>query len=87
MPAVPFLIAAGIGATGGGLISAISAASQKKAETIATPTADASQTVGDLTANQTAQAQNNGRAALITTSPSGVQGTDPTGRRKLLGND
>lgn len=27
-----------------------------------------------------------GRAALISTSPLGVQTTDPTGRRKLLGN-
>lgn len=27
-----------------------------------------------------------GRAALISTSPQGVQGTDPTGRRRLLGN-
>ena len=27
-----------------------------------------------------------GRAALIATSPTGVQTTNPTGRRKLLGN-
>lgn len=29
---------------------------------------------------------NYGRAALIATSPQGVLGSDPTGRRKLLGN-
>lgn len=61
---------------------------QPKTDSVATnPTPDASQTVGDKTANQTSNANNLGRAALIATSPSGVMGTDPTGRRKLVGND
>ncbi len=89
MPAVlPFLVPALIGAAGATAITAMQASGAKKAQTMsANPTPDASQTVGDATANQTANAQNNGRAALISTSPSGVQGTDPTGRRKLIGND
>lgn len=33
-----------------------------------------------------AKAARLGRAALISTSPLGVQTTDPSGRRKLLGN-
>ena len=33
-----------------------------------------------------ANINNLGRAALISTSPQGVQGTDPTLRYKLLGN-
>ena len=35
----------------------------------------------------TTSMSNLGRAALINTSPSGVQGTDPTLRYKLLGNN
>lgn len=62
-------------------------AAAKKAAGAANATPDASQTVGDPTVNSTANANNLGRAALISTSPSGVLGTDPTGRRKLLGND
>lgn len=66
--------------------------SESKANASATPPAatavpDASQTVGGSPTNTTTNANNLGRAALINTSPSGVLGTDPTGRRKLLGND
>lgn len=86
MPAVPLLIAAAVGGTAAAGISAITAATQKKASTLPTATPDASQTVGGGT-NTTANANNAGRAALISTSPSGVQGIDPTGRRKLIGND
>lgn len=38
------------------------------------------------TSNKDSAASRIGRAALISTSPLGVQTTDPTGRRKLLGN-
>lgn len=41
---------------------------------------DGAQTASDKTAARV------GRAALISTSPEGVLGTSPTGRRKLLGN-
>lgn len=78
-------------ATGLAVSQAVSNAAQakalKNAASPTNPTPDVSQTVGSLTPNQTANAQNNGRAALISTSPSGVQGIDATGRRKLLGND
>lgn len=77
-------------AAGLAVSSAVSSAAQAKALKRAQAdsiTPDASQTVGDPTKNTTAQANNLGRAALISTSPSGVLGSDPTGRRKLLGND
>lgn len=45
-----------------------------------------STTVGNSTTSKNIQNGNIGRAALVSTSPSGVLGTDPTGRRKLLGN-
>ncbi len=89
-------IAAGAAIAGGitaGVVNAVGGAQQaaamKKAAASgngnATP--DASQTVGDPTINSSARANQLGRAALISTSPSGVSGTDPTGRRKLIGND
>lgn len=43
-------------------------------------------TVDPVSTGVSSNAKNAGRAALISTSPSGVLGTDPTGRRKLLGN-
>lgn len=75
-------------ATGLAVSQVVSQSAQAKALKAgqASSQADASQTVGGG-ANQTSQANNLGRAALIATSPSGVQGLDPTGRRKLLGND
>lgn len=89
MPVVPFLVAAGVaaGVAGGTGLALSAAAGQKKAAASASATPDASQIVGDQAANSTANANNLGRAALISTSPSGVQGIDPTGRRKLLGDD
>lgn len=88
MPVVAPLL---IGALVGGGIAAITSAQSAKATKAAnanqastTPTA--TQTVGD-TSNKTNTSNNLGRAALISTSPSGVLSTDPTGRRKLLGND
>jgi hypothetical protein len=77
-------------ATGLGIAGAVSSASQassaKKAEEAAQNQANntTNTTVGDPTLAQT---NNLGRAALISTSSSGVQGLDPTGRRSLLGND
>lgn len=76
-------------AAGLGIAQAVSTAKQatqaKKAQDAATAQATGTPgtTVGDPTLNQ---ANNLGRAALISTSPSGVQGLDPTGRRSLLGS-
>jgi len=87
-------IAAGAAIAGGvtaGVVGAVSSAQQaaaaKKAaaNNSSSVTPDASQTVGDPTINNSSNQL--GRAALISTSPSGVQGIDPTGRRKLIGND
>ena len=39
-----------------------------------------------VNASSTSNINNLGRAALISTSPQGVQGTDPTLRYRLLGN-
>ena len=50
-----------------------------------TGTVDPSTTV-DPTANNQNQINQLGRAALISTSPQGVQGTDNVGRYRLLGN-
>lgn len=47
------------------------------------PTATPAQTVDPSTSSST---NNLGRAALIMTSPQGVQGTDPTNKYALLGN-
>lgn len=83
------LIAGGLTAAG---IAAANAASQKAAvkkaaNNSASSTPDATQIVGGNPTNTTANANNFGRAALISTSPSGVEGSDPTGRRRLIGND
>ena len=44
------------------------------------------ETTVDPTANNQNQINQLGRAALISTSPQGVQGTDQVGRYRLLGN-
>ena len=44
------------------------------------------ETTVDPTANNQNQINQLGRAALISTSPQGVQGTDNVGRYRLLGN-
>lgn len=91
----------GSAALGGGLIAGTalagglaisqaasqSAAVKKAAANSASSTTNAGQIVGGDPANKTADANRLGRAALISTSPSGVSGLDPTGRRRLLGND
>lgn len=103
MPIIPFAAAAGtlfgtsaaVGGTiiagsalaaGLGVAGAVQNAAQQKAlkASQASAAPDASQKVGDSSKGNPDQL---GRAALISTSPSGVVGTDPTGRRKLLGND
>lgn len=83
-PAVlPLLVGAASVAGSIGLSKALAPSAKANVMPTATPTAG--QTVAGA-ANKTADANNLGRAALIQTSPSGVLGTDPTGRRKLLGN-
>jgi hypothetical protein len=84
-------IVATAASVGASIYSSVSqAAAAKKAEKAAAAsgsgTPDASQTVGE-TPNKTEYANNLGRAALISTSPTGVLGSDPSGRRRLLGND
>lgn len=74
---------------GGGTAAAINAsqsASAKKAATVASITPTTAQTVNAGDASKTANPESLGRAALISTSSQGVQGTDPTGRKTLLGN-
>jgi hypothetical protein len=82
----PLALAALLGAGGAFAANKIMSGKQQQAQTIPTPTANASQQVQN-DVNKTSQAQNAGRAALIMTSPQGVQGTNPVGRYKLLGND
>lgn len=77
-------LAAGLGIAGA-VNSASQASAAKKAQEAAQNQANSTSntTVGDPTL---AQSNNLGRAALISTSSSGVSGLDPTGRRSLLGN-
>lgn len=83
-------IVGGTAAVGANLITGgMQAAAQNKAAKAASAAQDAAlkpnaaTTVGDTSGgNPTAL----GRAALISTSPTGVLGTDPTGRKRLLGN-
>lgn len=84
------LILAAVGATGAGVASSISSsrAAKRTAATQAAPTpipqvGDVEDTPAD---ERQSAARRLGRQALISTSPSGVQTTAPTGRRKLLGN-
>lgn len=76
-------------AAGFGVANAVGSAQQatqaKKAQDAAQ--ASAANTPGTTVGDPTLSSSNQlGRAALISTSPSGVQGLDPTGRRSLLGN-
>lgn len=83
------IVAGTVTAAGMGIASAVGSAQQasatKKAQEAAQNSAanTPDTTVGDPTLSNS---NNLGRAALISTSPSGVQGLDPTGRRSLLGN-
>lgn len=82
------LLRSGLGGIIGKQVGDVMGRQQSKADApTAAGTTVTPPTVGDKTANTTSNAENNGRAALISTSPSGVSGLDPTGRRKLLGND
>ena len=82
-------IAAGIGITtaavgaGVGIASSAGAFSSSPSQINPNPTATASQTVDN---SSTSNVNNLGRAALVMTSPQGVQGTDPVNRYALLGN-
>lgn len=80
----PLAIPIIIGLAAGGAVLGVSAATQSKASTInPNPSATAAQTVDP---SSTSTTNNLGRAALIYTSPQGVQGTDPTNKYALLGN-
>ena len=82
------VIAGGVYAAGSGLVSAMSAGNRATGEytnaagitNVATTVDPNSQAAANTRVNQL------GRAALIGTSPQGVQGTSDTGRYKLLGN-
>ena len=76
MPALP---AIGAIAAIGSATAAIAGAFKKapKAPDMSSPQVDA---------GSTSQMDNLGRAALISTSPQGVEGTNPSLRYKLLGN-
>lgn len=77
-------LAAGLGiANAVGSASAAAAAKKQAADAQNAAANTPGTTVGDPTLNNNG---NLGRAALISTSPSGVSGLDPTGRRSLLGN-
>lgn len=84
----PF-IAAGLAGAAGYTASKAAQAAKAGSSTQASPvgvtTPTAAQTV-DATSSATSQNNARGRAALISTSASGVLGTDPTGRRRVLGN-
>jgi hypothetical protein len=87
LAAIPFLTAAatvGTVATAGVAIASAAGAFNAKASTInPNPTPTTAQTVDpSLPSN----VNNLGRAALIMTSPQGVQGSDPKNRYALLGN-
>ena len=72
-----------IGLVGSGVASAIGSKSAKANQMGAqTPTAAQTVTAGDPAVSANAA----GRAALISTNPQGVLGTETTGRRRLLGN-
>jgi hypothetical protein len=72
-----------IASAGVGIASAAGAFSSKASTINPNPTATAAQTVDG---SSTSNINNLGRAALIMTSPQGVQGTDPTNKYALLGN-
>lgn len=80
----PLAIPIIVGLAVGGAVVGISAATQSKASTInPNPAAASSQTVDP---SSSSSINNLGRAALIMTSPQGVQGTDPVNKYALLGN-
>jgi hypothetical protein len=84
MPAVPVILAVSAIASAGVGIASAAGAFRAKASTInPNPTPTATQTVDN---SSNSNINNLGRAALIMTSPQGVQGTDSTNKYALLGN-
>ena len=75
---------AGVGSAIYGSVTA-GAAAKKAANANANPSG-LSNPATTVDASSTSNINNLGRAALISTSPQGVQGTDPTLRYRLLGN-
>lgn len=76
-----------IGVAGGvglGIASASGAFSSKASTINPNPSPTATQTVDP---SSSSNVNNLGRAALVYTSPQGVQGTDPVNRYSLLGNN
>lgn len=84
LAAIPAIVTTVSAAAGAGLaIASAAGAFNTKASTInPNPTPTAAQTVDNST---TSNVNNLGRAALIMTSPQGVQGSDPSNRYALLG--
>lgn len=72
-----------VASAGVGIASAAGAFSSKASTINPNPTPTATQTVDN---SSNSNLNNAGRAALIYTSPQGVQGTDPTNKYALLGN-
>ena len=89
-------IAAGLGVVGmvgglaagvaGSIQSSIAANKQAKAMQDAQNASGLGNAATTVDATTAANVNQLGRAALISTSPQGVQGTDSTGRYRLLGN-
>ena len=77
------MIVSGIAGAAESIYGAVSAADAAKESAGAVTTPNAAQTVDNTS---TSNVSNLGRAALIMTSPQGVQGTDMSTRYKLLGN-
>ena len=85
--------AAAVAGVGAAVYGGVTAAAAAKKEAAAAENAQNNQNitgVGNPTttvgSSNASGVDNLGRAALISTSPQGVQGTDPTLRYKLLGN-
>ena len=74
-----------VAGVGSAIYGSISSASAAKHATNANPSG-LSNPATTVDASSTSNINNLGRAALISTSPQGVQGTDPTLRYRLLGN-
>lgn len=80
----PLIVPLIVGLATAGATAGISALTQSKASNInPNPTPTAAQTVDG---SSSSSMNNLGRAALVMTSPQGVQGTDPTNKYALLGN-
>lgn len=85
LAAIPLWVSLTAAAVGGaGIAAGVSAATRAKSSLInPNPNPTAAQTVDN---SSNSNLNNAGRAALIMTSPQGVQGTDSSNRYALLGN-